>query len=387
MAIATGSIVANLYYLQPLLHQVVLAFGVHPASATLLLTLTQAGYAVGLAFVVPLGDLVPRRKLVVVIFLVAALLMVAGAIVPSFAGFAIITALVGLASVGGQVMIPLAADFAEPTERARVVARLMSGLLLGILLSRTVSGYLADFFGWRSVYWVAGGLMALFALLLASMLPSEPVRPHIAYPSLVAGSVRFLATMPELRRRAWLGAMGFGAFSVLWSTLAFLLSAPPYRFSNGTIGAFGLIGVAGVLAANAAGSLADSKRTRELTVAAGILLTGSFAILAFGGASLWAVVVGVIVLDIAVQGLQITNQSIIYKLAPDARSRINSAYMVCYFFGGALGSILGGVAWGLGKWPAVTILGAGFGVAALLPGLWWSRNSTPTPPTPSVEIA
>jgi len=386
MAIATGSIVANLYYLQPLLHQVVVAFGVHPASATLLLTLTQAGYAAGLAFVVPLGDLVPRRKLVVAIFLVAALLMVAGAIVPSFAGFALITALVGLASVGGQVMIPLAADFAAPSERARVVARLMSGLLLGILLSRTVSGYLADFFGWRSVYWVAGGLMALFAALLAKMLPDEPVRPHIPYPSLVAGSVRFLATMPELRRRAWLGAMGFGAFSVLWSTLAFLLSGPPYRFSNGTIGAFGLIGVAGVLAANAAGSLADSKRTRELTVIAGVLLTGSFAILAFGGTSLWAVIVGVIVLDVAVQGLQITNQSIIYKLAPDARSRINSAYMVCYFFGGALGSILGGIAWGLGKWPAVAIIGAGFGVAALLPGLWWSTRPPSDATVPQVEV-
>ena len=379
MALATGSIVANLYYLQPLLHEVASDFHVRASVATSLITLTQIGYATGLALVLPLGDLIPRKQLISVIFFVAALFMAAGALIPSFAGFAIVTFLIGLASVGGQVMIPLAADFADPEERGRVVARLMSGLLMGILLSRTVAGYVAQIAGWRAVYWLGAALMALFAAVLAILLPNEPVRPHVAYPRLVADSVRLLVVLPELRRRAWLGAVNFAGFSLLWSTLAFKLSAAPFHYSNGTIGAFGLLGVAGVVAANGAGSLADARRSREMTIVASILLVASFGILVLGRTSIVPIILGIVVLDIACQGMQITNQSIIYTLAPDARSRINSAYMVCYFAGGALGSLAGGLAFEAGGWGAVCGLGAVLGAAGLIPALWWSR-SAPHPP-------
>ena len=375
MAVATGSIVANLYYLQPLLHEVALSFHVGTSAATSLITLTQVGYAAGLALVVPLGDLIPRRRLITLIFFAAAVLMILGATIPSFIGFAVITAFVGLASVGGQIMIPLAADLADPDQRGRVVARLMSGLLMGILLSRTVSGFVAQVAGWRAVYWLAAGLMALFGVVLSLVLPDEPVRPHVPYGRLVTDSIRFLSVFPELRKRAWLGATSFAGFSLLWSTLAFELSSPPYHFSNGAIGAFGLLGVAGVLAANAAGSLADARRTREMTVVASGLLVISFGVLALGSHTIVAIVVGIVVLDVACQATQITNQSIIYKLAPDARSRINSAYMVCYFVGGALGSIGGGLAYEAGGWATTCALGAAIGVAGLVPALWWSLRT------------
>jgi predicted MFS family arabinose efflux permease len=367
MAVATGAIVANLYYLQPLLHQVSSTFHVGSAAASSLITLTQVGYAAGLVLIVPLGDLHPRRTLVVTVVVIAGLAMAAGALLTSFAAFAAITLVVGVASVGGQIMIPFAADLADPERRGRVVGRLMSGLLAGILLSRTVSGLVAQAAGWRAVYWLAAALMVLLAVLLAFTLPSEAPRPPTTWRRLVTSSFALLGTLPELRRRAWLGAMAFACFSVLWTTLAFLLSGAPYHYSNGVIGLFGLFGLAGVLAANVAGKLADSARTRLSTMVAGALILGSFGLLTLGQSNLIALTLGVIVLDLGVQGMQITNQSIIYALAPDARSRINSAYMFCYFVGGALGSLLAGLAYAGGGWGASCGLGALLAIAGLLP--------------------
>jgi predicted MFS family arabinose efflux permease len=376
MAVATGAIVANLYYLQPLLHQVEASFKISSAGASALITATQLGYALGLAFVLPLGDLIPRRRLVVAIFVVAAVAMALGAWVASFAVFAVITLFVGLFSVGGQVMIPFAADLASEERRGRTVARLMTGLLLGILLSRTVSGFIAQLAGWRAVYVMGAILMALSALVLIKALPSEPARPHLAYPRLVASAFRLLVDLPELRRRAWLGATAFAGFSVLWTTLAFKLSAAPFGYSQATIGLFGLVGAGGVLAANAAGRLADENRQRLSTILGAVLLTGSFIIMGLGGGSIIAITAGILILDIAVQGIQITNQSIIYALAPASRSRVNSAYMVCYFLGGASGSILGGLAYQHGGWRASSTLGVVLGVMALAPALVWSEPHT-----------
>jgi predicted MFS family arabinose efflux permease len=378
MAVATGAIVANLYYLQPLLHQVQASFHVSSAGASSLITATQVGYALGLALLLPLGDLIARRRLVVAIFLAAALAMGLSAWVSSFALFFAITLVVGLCSTGGQIMIPFAADLAPELRRGRTVARLMSGLLLGILLSRTVSGFMAQLFGWRSVYVLGATLMALGAVVLHFALPDEAPRPHLPYPKLVSSAFALLVQLSELRRRAWLGAMAFACFSVLWTTLAFKLSAPPFSYSQATIGLFGLAGAAGVLAANAAGRLADQRRQRLSTLLAAGLLLGSFAVLGLAGGSIVAITAGIVLLDIAVQGIQITNQSIIYALAPESRSRINSAYMVCYFLGGALGSLAGGLAYSSGGWTASCALGAGFAVLALVPAMAWPER-VPTP--------
>ena len=371
MAVAIGLIVANLYYLQPLLHQVKGDFGVSPARATLLLTLTQFGYAAGLALVLPLGDLVPRRRLVVAIFVVAALLMALGAVLTSFVAFATVTLFIGLASVGGQVIIPFAADLAEPSQRGRVIARVMSGLLVGILLSRTVSGLVAQAAGWRTVYWAAAALLALMAYVLHRVLPSEPVRSHVTYPKLVVGSFALLVTERQLRRRAWFGALIFAAFSALWTTLSFHLSAAPFHYSNGVIGLFGLFGVAGVVAANVAGHSADRQRSHLATVVTSLLIGASFLVLYLGRASFVAIALGIVVLDAGMQGMQITNQSIIYALLPESRSRVNSAYMVCCFVGASLGSFAAGQLYASFAWAGDCWLGGAIGVGLLVPALVW----------------
>jgi predicted MFS family arabinose efflux permease len=242
----------------------------------------------------------------------------------------------------------------------------MSGLLMGILLARTVSGLVAQLAGWRAVYWSSAALMVVFAVVLSRALPSEGPRPHSSYASLVGSSLALLKQEPVLRRRAWHGACAFAAFSALWTTLAFLASGAPYHYSSAVIGLFGLVGVGGILAANLAGRLADDDRSTLSTVVAGLLLTASFALLDAGRTSLAALVVGIVVLDIGTQGMQITNQAIIYALRPDARSRINSAYMVCYFVGGATGSVTAGLVYSASGWSGVCLLGAGFGLSTML---------------------
>ena len=231
MALATGVIVANLYYLQPLLHQVKGDFHTGTMGTTSLITLVQVGYALGLAFVVPLGDLVPRRRLVVAIFILAAATMLLASLVHSFILFAVLTVVIGLSSVGGQLIIPFAADLAVDGQRGRVVARLMSGLLIGILLSRTLSGIVSEAVGWRGVYVCAAALLTFMALVLRVALPTEQRRAHVPYHRLVSSSFALLGTFPELRRRAWFGATVFAANSVLWSTLAYHLSATPFHYS------------------------------------------------------------------------------------------------------------------------------------------------------------
>jgi predicted MFS family arabinose efflux permease len=365
MAVATGAVVANLYYAQPVLHEVAGTFHSGPGPTSTIITASQIGYAAGLLLVVPLGDLHPRRLLVARLFCLSALALIGCALAPNLWIFAVASILVGAASVAGQVMIPFAADLAPEARRGRVVARIMTGLLLGILLARTVSGLVAQAAGWRAIYWFSAGLMVVFAVVLWRALPPEAPRPQRSYPKLVGSTLRLLVDEPVLRRRAWHGACAFACFSVMWTTLAFLLSGQPYHYSNLVIGLFGLVGAGGIVAANLAGKLADSSQQTATTVVSGVLLAGSFALLWTGRTSLAALIIGIVVLDIGTQGMQITNQAIIYALRPDARSRINSAYMVCYFLGGAVGSLAAGALYGTHGWAGVCFLGAGFGVLTL----------------------
>ena len=276
--------------------------------------------------------------------------------------FEVAAVAVGCASVAGQIMIPFAADLTEPGRQGRVVGQMMTGLLIGILLARTASGLVAQVAGWRSIYWISAGLMVVFAVVMRRTLPAEAPRPHIPYGRLVGSSLRFLATEPILRRRAFMGATEFAAFSVLWTSLSFLLSGPPFHYSKAVIGLFGLAGVAGVTTANVAGRLADAQRTRVVTTLSALVLTGSFGILALGKHALVPLILGILVLDVGTQGIQITNQAINYRIRPEARSRVNGAYMVCYFVGGALGSFSAGAVLAGAGWYGICWLGAGFGV-------------------------
>lgn len=365
MATVSGFVVANLYYAQPLLHTISQYFGVGTAAVATVVTTTQLGYAIGLVLLVPLGDLIRRRSLVPVLFAASMCCLVVCATAPTLWLFEAGTVLVGCTAIGGQVMIPYAAQLAPDDKRGRVVARMMTGLLLGILLARTVSGTLAELVGWQAIYWLSATLMLSFAIILWFVLPDEPARPRHGYGRLVVSSFRLLATEPVLRHRAFLGACSFAAFSITWTALTFLLSGPPYGYSSGVIGLFGLVGAVGVVAANAAGRLADANRATLVTVSTIILAVLAFGVLATGRTAIAGVLIGIVILDVATQGVMITNQAVIYGLLPEARSRLTSAYMFSYFIGGALGSAVAGVVFARAGWLGICAVGAGFWVLML----------------------
>jgi len=371
MSVSIGVIVADLYYLQPLLHQVSSDFAISTSKASLLMTLVQVGYALGLAFLVPLGDIIPRRRLLVGIYLLAAVLMGAAACVHSFNAFAVMSLFIGLTSVGGQVIVPFAADFAKDEERSRVIAKVMTGLLLGILFSRTFSGLMAQALGWRSVYWIASGLLILIAIALRLVLPVESPREHMRYHELLYDAFSFIRTHHHLRRRAYFGFLMFATFSAIWTVLSFHLAAAPFHYSNAAIGLFGLFGVAGVLAANLTGTHADRDRLNLTTRVSGLLMLASFGVFWFGRNGFLFIGLGLVLLDAGMQGMQISNQSVIYALAPQKRSRINSIYMVSCFLGASAGSFLAGHLYQSYGWVGVCCLGFVLTVAILIPALLW----------------
>lgn len=366
MATATGLAVANNYYAQPLLAAIRGDLGLSGAVAGLVVTLSQLGYAIGLVLLLPLGDLVERRRLITLLGTgVAVGLAVLGS-APSAAVLLPAAVVVGALSVQAQVLVPLAASMASDAERGRVVGTVMSGLLIGVLLARTLAGWLAETGTWRVVYYVAAGLMLVQVLALRRGLPREHEHAGLSYGRLLASTWSLLREESLLRRRALYGGLAFGGFSVLWTSMAFLLAGPRYGYSVGIIGTFGLVGAAGAAMASAAGRLADRGVDRVTTWTGAVALAGSWLLVYLGGRHLAALVVGILVLDAAVQGVHVTNQSLIYTIRPEARGRITSVYMTSYFAGGAAGSALSAVAWDLAGWTAVSLVGAAFAAALVL---------------------
>ena len=369
MSVATGLAVASNYYAQPLLDTIARAFSLSASSAGFIVTAAQLGYAAGLLFLVPLGDMFERRRLIVSMTLLAAGGMLITASSQSLTMMIIGTALTGLFSVVAQILVPLAATLAAPDKRGKVVGTIMSGLLLGILLARTVAGLLARLGGWRTVYWVASVLMVIMALALWRGLPKVKQENHLNYPQLL-GSVFSLFTQDKLlRTRALLGCFTFANFSILWTSMAFLLASPPFNYSEGMIGLFGLAGAAGALGARPAGGLADKGKSHLTTTAGLILLLLSWAAIWYGHISVMALIVGILVLDLTVQGVHITNQTVIYRLKPEARNRLTAGYMTSYFIGGAAGSLISASAWQHAGWAGVCL--AGTLVAVINVIIWW----------------
>jgi predicted MFS family arabinose efflux permease len=363
MAVATGVAVASNYYPQPLLPTIARAFGLSPAGAGFIVTTAQLGYGLGLLLIVPLGDLLERRRLIVGMSLLTAGGLFTTALAPAQGLLLAGTFLTGLFSVVVQVLVPFAATLAAPEERGKVVGTVMSGLLLGILLARTVAGALAQLGSWRIVYWVGGAAMILVAAVLGRALPRHQEPAGLSYPALMRSVFALFREEPVLRLRSLLGACSFAAFSVLWTSMGFLLAAPPYGYSPGLIGLFGLAGVAGALAASAAGRLGDRGQGQRVTGWCLVLLLVSWAVLGFAGRSLVALVAGILLLDLSSQAVHISNQNAIYRIRPEARSRLTAGYMTSYFIGGAAGSLVSAAAYGHARWLGV--VGAGFLVSAL----------------------
>ena len=369
MSVATGLAVASNYYAQPLLDTIARAFDLSASSAGFIVTAAQLGYAAGLLFLVPLGDMFERLMLIVSMTLLAAGGMLITASSQSLTMMIIGTALTGLFSVVAQILVPLAATLASPEKRGKVVGTIMSGLLLGILLARTVAGLLASLGGWRTVYWVASVLMVIMALALWRGLPKVKQENHLNYPQLLASVFSLFTRDKLLRTRAILGCLTFANFSILWTSMAFLLAAPPFNYSEGVIGLFGLAGAAGALGARPAGGLADKGKSHMTTSAGLVLLLLSWAAIWYGHVSVLALIVGILVLDLTMQGVHITNQTVIYRVKPDARNRLTAGYMTSYFIGGAAGSLISASAWQHAGWTGVCAIGAIVAAINLL--VWW----------------
>ncbi len=366
MAVACGVAVANLYYAQPLLHTLAQNFGTSKGTAGLIVTMTQLGYVFGLVLIVPLGDLLERRQLITLVSAGTAVALAGAALSPGIISFLLACLAIGLTAVVAQVLVPFAAVLASNEQRGAVVGRIMAGLLLGILLARTVSGFITDVLGWRAVFGLAAVIMIVQSAVLWRMLPQSRGATRLSYPALIGSVLLLFREEPLLRRRIVYGSFGFAAFSVFWTALAFLLARPPYGYSDSVIGLFGLVGAAGALSASFAGHIHDRGGTRLSTGILLALVVLAFAIMGFYGTHLVAIIIGVVLLDIGQHGTHILNQSVIYTLNHEARSRITTAYMTCFFFGGVIGSASSGYVFELAGWPGVSWLGGMFGGIAFL---------------------
>lgn len=379
LAVACGVTVANLYWAQPLLDTIGHAFHSGTTAAGMIVTFTQLGYAMGLLFLVPLGDLFERKRLIVSILLLTALSLVMATIAPSLRIFSVASLIIGVTSVVAQILVPFAATLAKDHERGKVVGQVMSGLLIGILFARTLSGFISEYAGWRTVFAFAALLIVLQVLVLARFLPRYKENIKLSYPGLLASVWQLVKTERILRIRSVYGALVFANFSVLWTSLTFLLAGPPYNFSDAVIGLFGLVGAAGAFSANLAGRWADKGLSNKTTIAFLLINLAAFIFMLFGTHLLLPLVIGIVILDAGIQGTHITNQSEIYKVRPDARSRITTAYMTTYFLGGAIGSATSATTYYAHGWTGVCFLGIGFALLAvffwILEQLFWRPKS------------
>ncbi len=373
LSLIAGGAVANIYYNQPLLGLLVQVFG-HDASV-LVPTATLAGYGIGILGLVPLGDAVARRSLIVgQLLLLAAVLVLAG-FSGSLSVLVLASFLIGVLSTAAQQAVPFAAELAPDATRGRMVGQVMTGLLLGILLARTLSGFVGAWLGWRAVFLGAAGLSVAFAALAWFGLPRTPPAARLGYGALMGSILDLVREQPVLRRAALAQALLFAAFNAFWTTLALLVEGPPFGLDPAGAGLFGLIGAAGALCAPVAGRFADTRSPRPVLVGGAVLTLAAFLVFGlFGGHSLVALAVGVLLIDIGINTALIANQTRVYALAPGARGRINTVFFTAIFAGGALGASAGTRAFAAGGWPALCAVGGAFAAASLLVPLLEPRD-------------
>jgi predicted MFS family arabinose efflux permease len=364
-AVATGAVAANIYYAQPLVGLIGPAVGLAPHAASLLVTLTQLGYGAGLILLVPVGDLTENRRLVGVTlcFTAAALLLAAAA--RSAAAFLLASLLIGVTSSAAQMLVPIAAHLSPAASRGRVVGKVVSGLLLGILLARPIASLLADTLGWRSVFVISGVAMLGLAALLTWLLPRRQPEGGPGYGALLRSMVHLALTTKVLQRRAAYHAPLFAAFSLFWTAAPLELAGPDFGLTQRGIALFALAGAAGAVAAPLAGYAADRGWGRPASLFAMLTVAAAFALGHFGTRSVFVLAAAGIVLDFGVQTNLVVGQRAIFSLAPAIRSRLNGLYLASFFIGGAIGSALASPAFAIGGWRLVSWIGMGMPMIAL----------------------
>ena len=365
-AFACGALAANLYYAQPLVALIGQDTGLSVAAESAIVTVAQIGYAIGLVLLVPLGDVVENRRLILVT-MAANLVALAGlALAPGLSALFAAMLFVGVSSTAAQMLVPLAANLAPPDERGAVVGNVMSGLLAGILLARPAASFLADYVGWRGVFGLSGGLVAVLMVAGLVLLPQRRPEGTRGYGALIASLGKLFVHQKVLRRRGLYHAAMFGAFSLFWTAAPIILLREPYGFSPSGVALFALAGVLGVFAAPIAGRLADRGYTRIGTIAAIATVVIAFVAALFGETSLVALVAAGILIDLGVQANLVFGQREIYQLDASIRNRLNAVYMTTFFLGGALGSALTSPVLETFGWTGICVIGIAMPGAALL---------------------
>jgi len=369
LASACGLIAANIYYAQPLAGPISASLGLSSEATGLIVTLTQIGFTVGLLLIVPLGDLVENRRLVLVAIGIAAFGLLGAALSPQALPFLASALFIGLGSVAVQILVPYAAHMAPVAVRGRVVGNVMSGLMLGIMLARPAASFITQVSSWHTVFFLSAGAMVVLGLVLSRALPPRMPKSTISYGALLASMVRLAATTPVLQRRALYHACLFAAFSLFWTTTPLLLAGPAFRLSQGGIALFALAGVAGAIATPIAGRVADRGWSRPATAFAMLCVAAAFLItrIAPEGSplALALLVVAAVLLDFGMSANMSVGQRAIFTLSADLRGRLNGLYMATFFIGGAIGSAAGGWAYAQGGWALTSWTGIAFPIAAL----------------------
>ena len=367
LATTAGLVVMNIYYNQPILNAIARSLQINSAAVAWVSTATQLGYAAGLLFLLPIGDSVDRKWLIALTTLLSSLALITIPVSPNLPVMLLSSFAVGVTSVTPQLVVPYAAGLVPGSGRGKVVGLVMSGLLVGILISRTVSGFIGSRWSWHTVFWLAAGVMLLLSAVLCLALPSQPAHATPSYGRLLGSLPQLLRSEPIIRRHSAIGALAFGTFGAFWTTLAFYLHSRPEHYGSDVTGMFGLVAITGALVAPLAGHLAENRTPRQINGFFLVLVLLAFATMFFSGQNTLLVLgAGVLLLDAGVQGNQIANQARIYSLDRSLHSRINSVYMVIYFLGGALGSLLGAQAWALAGWPGVCCTGIVLATTALI---------------------
>ncbi|MCG5443105.1 MFS transporter [Micromonospora sp. NIE79] len=365
-ALAAGVAVGNLYWAQPLLGFIAGDLHVTTATAGWLVTATQLGYAVGVLLLVPLGDVLDRRRLVPIMLLTSAAALLLCALAPSIGVLLLALGVLGVTTISGQILTPLAGDLAGDAQRGRIVGVVGSGTLTGILASRTISGLVADAAGWRTIFALAAVLAVLLAIVLHRAIPQLAPRTRMPYAQLIASVGAVVVRERAVRWTLVLAATGFAAFSLFWTALTFLLSEPPFRYPVAVIGLFGLAGLAGVLSGLRGGRLHDRGWSLPATGAAWVLALTAFVVAAFAVRSVVLVIIVIVMLDVALQTQALLNRARLFALSHEARSRLNTALAAGNFVGAAIGSAAATALWSAGGWTAVTIAGTALCCFALI---------------------
>ena len=366
MAVATGLSVANCYYNQPLLGSMAKDFGVSDFSASMVATLTQIGYVIGLVFVIPLGDLVSRKELILTNYIVSSCALLAIALAPNIYWVWGASLLAGASSVMPQFFIPLVSYNSAPDHKVRNVGIIQSCLLIGILGSRVFSGFLADIWGWRSVYFVACVFMIGCFLMIHKMLPVLPARSQESYAGLMKSLLRLLSQYPYLRIASLRAALAYGSFFALWSCLAFRMKQEPFFASDDIIGALGLCGLAGASTVVFISGYIPKYGVRFFSVIGACLMLLTWIIALYGDNSYLWIIIAILLIDAGMQCVHLSNQASVVALDDSAINRINTVYMTVYFLGGSVGTFVSGLSWEHFSWTGVVCTGIFFIVASLL---------------------